>query len=162
MTFLLLFQPLSHVSLFATPYAVLSYSVSDSATPRTIAHQAPLSVGILQAGILEWVAMPWPPPGDLPNPGIKPRSPASFLVHSLPSEPPGKPPVPMSSTISQSLLQFLSLSQWYSRTISFSAALFSFCLQSFPASGFGFVLFFQWWLITQVANILELQKQSFQ
>ena len=30
--------------------------------------------GILQAGILEWVAMP--PPGDLPNPGIKPRSPA--------------------------------------------------------------------------------------
>ena len=57
MTFLLLFQPLSHVSLFATPYAVLSYSVSDSATRRTIAHQAPLSVGILQAGILEWVAM---------------------------------------------------------------------------------------------------------
>jgi len=29
-------------------------------------------MGILQAGILEWVAMP--SPGDLPNPGIKPRS----------------------------------------------------------------------------------------
>ena len=44
--------------------------------------------GILQAGILEWVAMP--PPGDLPNPGIKPRSPA-LQTDSLSSEPPGKP-----------------------------------------------------------------------
>ena len=39
--------------------AVLSCSVvSDSATPWTVAHQAPLPVGILQARILEWVAMP--------------------------------------------------------------------------------------------------------
>jgi len=29
---------------------------------------------ILQAGILEWVAMPCPPPGNLPNPGVKPAS----------------------------------------------------------------------------------------
>ena len=37
----------------------LSCSVmSDSATPWTVAHQAPLSMGILQAKILEWVAMP--------------------------------------------------------------------------------------------------------
>ena len=41
-------------------------------TPRTVAHQAPLSMGILQAGILEWVACP--PPGDFPHPGIEPRS----------------------------------------------------------------------------------------
>ena len=40
--------------------------------------------GILQARILEWVA--FPSPGDLPNPGIKPRSPALQAV-SLPSEP---------------------------------------------------------------------------
>ena len=33
--------------------------------------------------------MPFPPPGDLPNPGIKPRSP-TLQVDSLPSEPPGK------------------------------------------------------------------------
>ena len=32
--------------------------VSDSATPWTVARQAPLSMGILQARILEWVAMP--------------------------------------------------------------------------------------------------------
>jgi len=39
--------------------AVLSHSaMSDSVTPRTIACQAPLSMGILQARILEWVAMP--------------------------------------------------------------------------------------------------------
>ena len=62
--------------------------MSNSATPWTIALQAPLSMGILQAKILEWVASP--PPGDLPNPGIKPRSPAVQADSSL-SEPPGKP-----------------------------------------------------------------------
>ena len=36
--------------------------------------------------------MPSPPPGDLPNPGIEPKSPA-LQADSLPSEPPGKPPV---------------------------------------------------------------------
>ena len=37
---------------------VLSYSVVADVTPWTIAHQAPLSMGLLQARILEWVAMP--------------------------------------------------------------------------------------------------------
>ena len=44
--------------------------------------------GILQARILEWVAFPFP--GDLPNPGIEPTSPA-LQADALPSEPPGKP-----------------------------------------------------------------------
>ena len=44
--------------------------------------------GILQARILEWVA--FPSPGDLPNPGIKPRSP-TLQADSLPAEPQGKP-----------------------------------------------------------------------
>ena len=43
--------------------------------------------GILQVRTLEWIAMP--SPGDLPNPGIKPRSP-TLQVDSLLSEPPGK------------------------------------------------------------------------
>ena len=43
--------------------------------------------GILQARILEWVAIP--SLGDLPNPGTEPRSPA-LQADSLPSEPPGK------------------------------------------------------------------------
>ena len=66
----------SHVQLFGTPW--------------TVAHQAPLSMGILQARILKWVAMPCPPPRDLPNPRIKYRSP-TLQADSLPSEPPGKP-----------------------------------------------------------------------
>ena len=32
--------------------------------------------GILQARILEWVRLPFPSPGDIPNPGIEPKSPA--------------------------------------------------------------------------------------
>ena len=44
--------------------------------------------GILQAGILEWDAIP--PPGGLPDPGIEPGSPA-LQADSLPSEPRGKP-----------------------------------------------------------------------
>ena len=44
--------------------------------------------GILQARILQWVAFPLS--RDLPNPGIKPRSPA-FQMDSLPAEPQGKP-----------------------------------------------------------------------
>ena len=38
----------------------------------------------------DWSGLPCPPPGDLPNPRIKPRSPA-LQEDSLPSEPPGKP-----------------------------------------------------------------------
>ena len=44
--------------------------------------------GILQARILEWVAIPFSP-GDLPDPGIDPGSP-SLQADSLLSEPPGK------------------------------------------------------------------------
>ena len=43
--------------------------------------------GILQARILEWVAIP--SPGDLPDPGIEPRSP-ELQADSLLTEPPGK------------------------------------------------------------------------
>ena len=44
--------------------------------------------GILQARILEWV--PFPSPGDLPNPGIEPRS-SALQADSLLSETQGKP-----------------------------------------------------------------------
>ena len=56
--------------------------------------------------ILEWV--PCPPLGDLPNPGIKPRSPA-LQEDSLPSEPPGKPK--NTGMGSLSLLQCIFLTQ---------------------------------------------------
>ena len=53
---------LSHVQLFVTLW--------------TEAHQFPLPMGILQARILEGAAIgvPFPPPGDLPDPGTEPVS----------------------------------------------------------------------------------------
>ena len=52
-------QPLSCIRLFATPW--------------TVARQAPLSAGFPRQEY--WSELPFPPPGDLPNPGIKPESP---------------------------------------------------------------------------------------
>ena len=62
--------------------------MSNSATPWDTDHQAPLSMGVLQARTLEWVAIS--SSGDLPNSWIEHRSPA-LQTDSLPSEPPRKP-----------------------------------------------------------------------
>ena len=56
------------------------------ATPRTVAYQATLSIGFSRQEC--WSGLPFPSPGDLPNPGIEPRSPA-LQADVLPSEPPG-------------------------------------------------------------------------
>ena len=70
-------------------HPVLSHSVmSDSVTLWTVACQAPLSMGILQARILEWVAMPSSKGSSQPK--DQTRSP-TFQAGSLLSEPPGKP-----------------------------------------------------------------------
>ena len=63
--------------------------VSDSATPLTLAHQAPLSMGFL--GQEYWSGLPFPPPGDLPDPGIEPASPVSPALTGrfFTTEPPG-------------------------------------------------------------------------
>ena len=67
-------KSLSHVQFFATPW--------------TVAYQAPHSMGFPRQEY--WSGLPFPSPGDLLNPGIKPRSPA-LQADALPSEPPGKP-----------------------------------------------------------------------
>ena len=54
-------QSYSHVQLFATPW--------------TVAHQAPLSIEFFRQEY--WSGLPFPPAGDLPNPGIKTTSLAS-------------------------------------------------------------------------------------
>ena len=75
--------------LWALCYTVLSHSImSDSVTPGIVAHQAPLFMEFSRQEY--WSGLPCLPPGDLPNPGIKPRSP-TLQADSLPSEPPGKP-----------------------------------------------------------------------
>ena len=43
--------------------------VSNSATPWTVAHQAPLSMGLSRQEY--WIALPFPSLGDLPDPGIE-------------------------------------------------------------------------------------------
>ena len=63
--------------------------VSDSVTPRSVAHQVPLFMEFSRQEFLS--GLPFPFPGDLSNPGIEPRSP-TWQADSLPSEPPGKPP----------------------------------------------------------------------
>ena len=70
---------LSHVRLFATLW--------------TIAHKAPLSMGFFRQEY--YSALPFPPPGGLPHPGIKPASPLSFALQadSLRDEPLRKPPL---------------------------------------------------------------------
>ena len=55
-------------------------------TPWTVAHQPPLSIGFSRQEY--WSGLPFPSPGGLPNPGIKPRSPA-LEADTLISEPPG-------------------------------------------------------------------------
>ena len=60
------------------------------ATPRNVAHQAPLSMGLPRQEY--WSESPFPSPGDLPNPGIKPRS-LTLQADSLLSEPPEKPSI---------------------------------------------------------------------
>ena len=67
-------KSLSRVQLFATPW--------------TVAYQTPLSMGFSRQAC--WSGLPFPSPGDLPDPGIEPRSPA-LQADTLPSEPPGKP-----------------------------------------------------------------------
>ena len=57
----------------------------------TVAHQAPLSMRFSRQEY--WSGLPCPPPGYLPNTGIKPKSPAVLQVGSLPLAPPGKPDV---------------------------------------------------------------------
>ena len=67
-------KSLSRVQLFVTPW--------------TVAYQAAPSVGFSRQEY--WSGLPFPSPGDLPNPGIEPESP-EFQADALTSEPPGKP-----------------------------------------------------------------------
>ena len=67
-------KSLSRVQLFATPW--------------TVAYQPPLSMGFSRQEYCS--GLPIPSPGDLPDPGIEPGSPA-LRADALPSEPPGKP-----------------------------------------------------------------------
>ena len=74
---------LSHNWLFATPWTAL--------------HSAPLSMEFCRQE--SWGELPFPFPGDIPNPGVKPLSPVSPALAGrfFTSEPCGKPSVPIMS-----------------------------------------------------------------
>ena len=61
--------------------------MSDLATPQTVAHQAPLSMGFPRQEC--WRGLPGPSPGDNSHPGMEAGCPA-LQVDSLSSESPGK------------------------------------------------------------------------
>ena len=83
-------KSLSRVQLFATPW--------------TVARQAPLSLVFSRQEY--WSGLPFPSPEDLPNPGIKPGSPA-LQADALSSEPPGKPVILLGPKTEQ-IMQFIA------------------------------------------------------
>ena len=72
----------------STSVCVSHSVVSDFAIPWTVAHQAPLSMEFSRQEY--WSGLPFPAPGDLPDSGIEPGSPA-LQTDSLPSELKGSP-----------------------------------------------------------------------
>ena len=72
-----------------------------------------------------WSGLPCPPPGDLPNPGIEPRS-LTLQADSLPSEPLGKPK--KTGVGSLSLPPGISLPRNLTRVSSIAGEFFSFCI----------------------------------
>ena len=85
-------SPLRYAEVVTPAYLCSVTSVvSDSVTPWTVTHWAPLSMRFPRQEY--WSGLPCPPPGDLPVPGIELASSASPALQaaSLPTEPPGKP-----------------------------------------------------------------------
>ena len=82
-------MPVSAAAHTQMSYTVTVKSLSRvvlCATPWTVAYQTPPSMGFSRQQY--WSGVPFPSPGDLPNPGIEPGSPA-LQADALPSEPPG-------------------------------------------------------------------------
>ena len=121
---------------------------SVSAIPWTVARQAPLSLGFSRQEY--WSGLPYPSPGDLPNPGIKPISWASPELQAgyLPTEPPEKPPV--ASYIlyiyvriyNLSVLSFVDGHTWFICTNQLPAA--SSHIQKFLSGNYYCDVFFGW------------------
>ena len=93
---------LSDLSLWMGVFMFSHAVVSDSATPWTVAHQVPLSMEFSRQEY--WSGVPFHPPGDLPEPGIKPVSPASPALAggSLQIRPGKKKPCKTCPTLSPS------------------------------------------------------------
>ena len=74
---------LSHTLIYKYMRVLVSKSCLTLYAPWVVAHQAPLSMEFFRQEY--WSGLPFPSPGDLPNPGIEPGSPA-MQADALPSE----------------------------------------------------------------------------
>ena len=81
----------SYKLLSSVQLSSVAQSCPTLATPWTVAHQAPLSMGFSRQ--VYWSGLPCPPPGNLPDPGTEPTLFCVLIwqVDSLPVMPPGKP-----------------------------------------------------------------------
>ena len=86
---------------------VASVVSSSFAAPWTVAHQAPLSMGVSRQEC--WSGLPFPPPGDLPNPGMEHMSPMSPALVGVffTTVPPGR--IPVVTYLIKCLLMFVRL-----------------------------------------------------
>ena len=89
-------------------------------TPWTVGHQAPVSMGFPRQEY--WSGLPFPSPGDLPDPEIEPRSPA-LQADALTSKPRGKPTHCLGGVNNQLTSNFTE-----TRQVSYKALLYSIVL----------------------------------
>ena len=91
---------------------------NSSRLPLTVAHQAPLSMGFSRQE--SWSGLPFPSPGDLPDPGFEPGSPA-LQMESLPSDLRGKPAFKYvsdgASLVAQSVMNLLAVQETQVQTL---------------------------------------------
>ena len=120
---------LSHVRLFATPW--------------TIAYQGPQSMGCSRQEY--WSGLPFPSPGDLPDPGIEPRSPA-LQADALPLSYQGSPKETPN----------LRMSLFYKYIIQCIQRSFSFTFKTQDLSSNAFKAVLQYWCNCMVFRYLKL------
>ena len=147
-------KSLSHVWLFATPW--------------TVAYQAPLSLKFFRQEYCS--GLPFPSPRDLPNPEIKPGSPA-LQAGTLPSEPPGKPWFSLYSRLQMSRRPYFMLFNVILGFPDISVGKESSCnagdLCSIPGSGrsageeIGYTLQYSWAsLVAQLVNNPPVMRET--
>ena len=88
------------------------------ATPCTVTYQAPPSMGFSRQEC--WGGLPFPSPGDLPDPGIEPGSP-TLQADALPSEPLGKPFFHWSVFYLQYYINFKGPMYWFDILIDYTS-----------------------------------------
>ena len=116
----------------------------------TVACQAPLSMEFFRQ--VDWGRLPFPSPGDLPNPGIEPESPVSptLAADSLPTEPLGKPCDFILNSLTSSsnfLVASLGFSMYY-------------ILSSVNSESFTFFFFLIWIPFLSFSSLIAVARTS--